>query len=184
MNNKIEIWKDIPNYKDCYQVSTFGKVRSLDRYVDSKKEFKRFSKGKLLKLEILLNGYIRVRLGKYNPKLVHRLVGITFIKNINNKPQINHKDGNRSNNNISNLEWVTCSENVIDGYNRTGVEYRCGKNHIGCKRVAKCDLNYNIIDTYISITSASKLNFINGSHIGEVCRGKGNTAGGFKWKYI
>ena len=108
-----EIWKDIPGYEGRYKISNYGKVWS-----NFKKDFMSISVDK--------DGYSRVALfkdGKQKQLQVHRLVALTFIPNPENKPEVNHKDRNKSNNNVENLEWVTQSENVAHAY-RHGVEPR------------------------------------------------------------
>lgn len=98
-----EIWKDIKGFEGQYQISTFGNVRSV--YKKSTKILVVFKTEK---------GYLRAKLHSKNKKhyvKVHRLVAQAFIPNPDNKPQINHKDGNKLNNHIDNLEWVTDLEN-------------------------------------------------------------------------
>lgn len=111
-----EIWKDILNHEGYYQVSNYGRVRSVDRCVcDSRGRYTHLT-GKLLKLRECRAGYYYVGLhknGQYNNRYVHRLVGIAFVPNIDSKPEVNHKDGVRKNNNPNNLEWVTHSENAL-----------------------------------------------------------------------
>jgi len=122
-----EIWKDITGYKDIYQVSNLGRVKSLSRF-QSKTEI-------ILKGEIDKRGYKRVRLSKDNTTKkfqIHRLVSLAFIDNINNKPQINHIDGNPSNNNVNNLEWCTQSENQIHAF-KTGLQSASGENNTQSK---------------------------------------------------
>lgn len=108
---KVEVWKDIPNFEGLYQVSNLGNVKSLNRIINDRHKN---IKGKLLKPNIA-NGYYKVVLSK-NGKLktipIHKLVAQTFILNADNKPQINHIDGNKLNNNINNLEFVTAKENI------------------------------------------------------------------------
>ena len=118
------IWKDIEGYEGYYQVSSDGRVRSIDRYVPSKNNSIKLCKGVERCLERKEDGYLEVNLykhgenGKKNGKnyLVHRLVTFSFIPNPDNKPEVNHKDGNKSNNDVSNLEWVTKSENIRHAY--------------------------------------------------------------------
>lgn len=110
----MEEWRDIPGYESFYQVSNLGNVRSI-----------RFNKIRNMK-SWDSNGYRAVELYLNNNGYtvgVHRLVALAFIPNPENKPEVNHKDRNRSNNNVENLEWVTQSENVAHAY-RNGVKPR------------------------------------------------------------
>ena len=103
MNNK-EVWKDVKGYEGLYQVYDFGNVRSLDRTINS-----RSICGRRLKQFNDKNGYKKVVLFKKGSHIyigVHRLVAQAFIPNPNNYPQVNHKDENKSNNCVNNLEWT------------------------------------------------------------------------------
>ena len=111
----MEIWKDITGYENKYQVSNLGNVKSLD-YINNLGKTKI---GKLLKYRISDRGYNSAMLykdGKQKTYKVHRLVAFAFIENKHNKPYINHKDGNKLNNNILNLEWCTHKENVVHAF--------------------------------------------------------------------
>ena len=119
---KKEIWKNIENYEGLYQVSNFGKVRSVKRKVKGLNGIEQVFKGRILIPENI-KGYHRVTLSKKNKQtrqLVHRIVAVCFISNIEEKRCVNHIDGNRFNNNVSNLEWCTHSENEKHSYNVLG----------------------------------------------------------------
>lgn len=127
-----EIWKDIKGYEGLYQVSNFGNVKSLDRVVEHKKLGKYKLQGKLNKKYINYKGYEEVTLYKNNINkriFVHRLVAIHFIENFNlYKNQINHKDFNKLNNHVNNLEWVDnrenqCYKNINKTSKYIGVSY-------------------------------------------------------------
>lgn len=115
LNYLGEEWKDIKGYEGLYQVSNLGRVRSLSRYVKHRTIY--ILKGKLLKQRTRGKGYLAVTLCK-NSKLkhyyVHRLVAEAFIPNPNNLPQVNHKDENKSNNCVDNLEW--CDDKYNTNY--------------------------------------------------------------------
>lgn len=111
---KEEIWKEIPGYEGSFEVSNLGNFRSKDRQVPCRWGGTRFYPGKPLKVEVMQDGYKRIVLmqnAKKKRYMCHRLVAETFIPNIENKPFVNHIDGNRGNNCVENLEWCIQSEN-------------------------------------------------------------------------
>lgn len=110
-----EIWKDIAGYEGYYQVSSTGIVRSLDRH-DC---IKRFRPAQIMTQSNDSDGYKVVTLskgGKQRTAKVHQLVARAFIPNVNNFPEINHKDENKTNNSVSNLEWCTTRYNLTYGH--------------------------------------------------------------------
>lgn len=113
-----EVWKPLVVFEGGYEVSSFGRLRSIERIVDyGWKKAKRPSK--ILSLRCGKWGYLytTLSLNKVRKTLkIHRMVATTFIDNPENKPQVNHIDGDKSNNNISNLEWCTAKENVNHAY--------------------------------------------------------------------
>lgn len=100
MNSSVELWKKYPDYAEI-EVSSFGRVRSV--------------KGHYYKINPINSGYLKIQFytnGKHINKFVHRLVAQTFIPNPNDLPEVNHKDGDRTNNNVDNIEWCTHEENI------------------------------------------------------------------------
>lgn len=110
-----EIWKDIQGFEGHYQVSNLGKVKSLSRVIIRSNGKKHSVKEKILSVRPCSKGYSRVVLNNEKTKVdskVHRLVAIAFLANPNKRSEINHKNGIKSDNSVSNLEWSTRSENV------------------------------------------------------------------------
>lgn len=180
----MEEWRDIKGYEGIYQVSNLGRVRSLDRFVRTHERFggTRLVKGKIKSLPLLV-GYPTVNLDKdYKHKVeyVHRLVAEAFIPNPENKPEVNHKDANKTNNNAENLEWVTHLENVQHS-ERLGLRTPNTKasNKAHERKVIRSD---GIV--FDSIKEAAKsINQKGHANIVAVCNGRRNTAGGYGWKY-
>lgn len=134
-----EIWKDIKGYEGLYQVSNLGNIKSLEKECNASNQFgckfKVKKKEKILKQHINKFGYKRVTLYKdlkSKNYQVHRLVAEAFITNIDNLSQINHKDENKTNNNVDNLEWCSCSYNINYGKRNKIVSNKL-KQHIRTK---------------------------------------------------
>ena len=132
----VETWKDIPEFRGSYQVSDMGRVRSVDRVVTFKDGRKRKFKGKVLKPHLSNRGYERLSLsndGRYNTETVHRLVLETFEPHVNmNDLEVNHMDGNKLNNHLTNLEWVTRYDNMSHAHD-TGLINNIGERHPNAK---------------------------------------------------
>ena len=123
----IEEWRPIEGYEGLYEVSSYGRVRSVDRYVRCSYGSYRLHKGKVLSPGIRPDGYLVVSL-KYKMFRVHRLVAQAFIPNPDNLPQINHKDEDKSNNRVENLEWCTAKYNNNYGTARIRAKETAIKN--------------------------------------------------------
>lgn len=137
------------------------------------------------------DGYLKVRLWsgqKYKNFFVHRLVAEAFIPNPENKPQVNHIDGNKTNNNIFNLEWVTQSENMRHCFDVLGHKAgywnkgRFEKNSNRAKVVLQIK-NNTIIAEFYGCMEAQRKTGIHFGSISNACLGRSKTAGGFQWKY-
>lgn len=185
-----EIWKPIVNYESYYEISNLGNVWSKGKkYVDSLGKVMN-RKPRNVKIHKGSNGYLCVDLNSNNvssQKCIHRLIAEAFILNPENKPTVNHKDGNKLNNNISNLEWNTYSENnkhAIDNNLRqspwTG---KFGINHPQSKSVIQLDKKGNIIDIFVSAREAQEKTGVSYKHISCCCLGKRMSTGGYCWKF-
>lgn len=160
-----ETWKDIKGYEGLYQVSNLGRVKSLH-----------FNKELLLKLRLTGRGYYQIDLQKnknIKHALVHRLVAEAFIPNPDELPQVNHKDEDKTNNCVDNLEWCTQLYNIHHG---TGLHRRIVTQYKPVLCVEK-----GII--YPSQIEAGKQLGIGHRHINDCCKGRRNTTGGYHWKY-
>ena len=113
----IEEWRPVVGYEGLYEVSNTGQVRSLDRYVKTCYGSYRLHKGKVLRPGIRPDGYLVVSL-QYRMFRVHRLVAEAFLPNPDNLPQVNHKDEDKTNNNVDNLEWCTRQETIRRAFKR------------------------------------------------------------------
>lgn len=174
-----EIWKDIEGYEGEYQVSNLGRVRSLDKElpVFGNKGTK-IRRGIIKRFNTSHSGYRYVMLcskGVCKNIRVHRLVAQAFIPNPDNMPEVNHKDEDKTNNRADNLEWCSPKYNCNYGTRKE-------RNAVWKRRsVLQLDMNGNIIQEFPSVTAARIAT--GARHIAEVCRGKLNKTGGYRWKY-
>jgi hypothetical protein len=175
-----EQWLSCPNYEDSYEVSSLGRVRSIDRVSGSRPGI---TKGKILTQTANRKKYLEVRLFKNSkciPKIVHRLVAKAFIANSHNLKQVNHIDGDKSNNIVTNLEWITNSENQKHAYKLGLQPSRIGENNSNTKITDKdVTLLKQLYNSGMSIVEVSSSININVSIIRQIIYGrtwKSNTA--------
>ena len=175
-----EEWRDIKGYEGIYQASDKGRIRSLDRRIGGKRKGStRNWKGTIKHPTKRKNGYLKITFykdGKSETREVQRVVAETFIPNPENKAQVNHKDGNKENNCIENLEWVTARENSIHA--------RDVLDKGSMKRVAQFSRGGVLIAEYRSLRIASENIGIKQCGISNVLSGRRYTAGGYVWRYV
>ena len=173
---KSEIWKDIVGFEGLYEISSKGRVKSLEREIDTKWGNTRPLKGRILKPQLDKYGYLYVHLFKDKKnyhKTIHRLVATAFIPNPNNYPQVNHKDEDKTNNCVENLEWCDNTYNINYG---TRTEKAANSK---CKTVYQYDLEGNLVKKWNSLKEIP----YNKGNISMCCNGKLKTAYGYKWSY-
>ena len=185
----MEIWKDIKDYEDCYEVSNMGRVRRKPGYVNTgiKNNDKKFIKSHVLKANLKRNGYLAVDLSK-NHKVktisVHRLVAIAFIENDNpEKTYVNHKNCNKQDNRVENLEWCTAKENS-EHANRNNLFASPNRKKVKCKQ-----LNLTFESSYKAAEYINNKYFGNSKQVASIaskiracCNGLQKIAYGFNWE--
>lgn len=172
-----EIWKDIEGYEGIYKISNLGNVKSLERTLWNGHTYYTY-KERLLKKSINHNGYYTVRLskdGKGVNYLLHRLLAIAFIPNPDNLPIINHKDGNKLNINLDNLEWSTYKDN-----NEHAIE--TGLNKVA-KKIKAIDVGTNEVMYFESAREADRVLGVGYKNISACLNGRQKTCGGYKWEF-
>lgn len=168
----MENWKPVKDYEGLYEVSNFGDVRTLDERHYLKLKTQKKNK----------DGHMRVWLSKESKKsafFVHRIVATAFIPNPENKPVVNHIDGNPSNNHVDNLEWATRSENDLHAFK---IGLRKPSNGGTNKHVVRIDKTGNEV-IYDSMLKAANEN---GLHVGQISFyiKTGRRYGEYKWRLL
>jgi predicted XRE-type DNA-binding protein len=181
-NNKMEIFKDVKGYEGFYQVSNLGNVRSLERKVaHRKKGYWQVLKERILKPGNNGKGYLYLTFrkeGEAKNQTIHRLVANAFLDNPENKRCVNHKDGNKLNNKVSNLEWNTHIENMQHAY-KTGLRNQTGeKNHsTNLKDIEVCQIKDLLNSKRFYQREIGKFYGVTRATITGIARGK-------TWKHI
>lgn len=189
-----EVWKDVVGYEGLYQVSNKGRVLSLKSYGGNKH--------RLLTPQDNGTGYLKVGLssnGKQKQVLIHRIVAEAFIPNPDKLDFVNHKDENKANNVVDNLEWCTKPYNskysfdlhperkmkYFNNFKKNGKLMRYnGKPTQHDEVVVQKDITGNAIAIYGCVDFAHKITGIKSAAIIACCEGKQNTAFGYKWEYL
>lgn len=208
-NNEIEEWRPIQGYECYYQVSSLGRIRSLDRYVSRNGE-KVLRKGRILKSKKTNAGYLEVQLykdGKQKTLKVHRLVASAFPEicgQFRKELDVDHKNTVRTDNRAINLHWVTRSENNLNPITRQRISdakkgEKCyfygkhgklhpmfgkfGKLNPNSKPITQYDRQGNFLAEFSCARDAERQLGIRCTSICEALKGKRKTAGGYIWKY-
>lgn len=177
----MEIWKDIKGYEGKYMISSMGRVKALN--------YHRSGKEKIMSPELMKKGYLRARLMKDGISeriMIHRLVATHFIDNPDDKPQVDHIDGDKANNRVENLRWCTNQENCNNPVTITKYSNRKGYRVHHSKPVLQFSDNGMFIDIFDCSHTANKLTNIHHGVIRGCCNhayGR-KTAGGFRWEYL
>lgn len=172
-----EQWKDIEGYEGLYQVSDRGRIKSFNYMNTGKTGYIRPGKHRL--------GYLQIRLAKNGVRktyYLHRLVAEAFIPNPDNLPEVNHKDEDKTNNQVENLEWCNHRYNVCYG---TAIKRTSEKNFNGKKTIPVCQytLEGKLVKIWSSATEAERQTDFNQAHICDCCNGKRKKHKGFIWSY-
>lgn len=179
-----EIWKPVKDFEGYYEISNFGRVKSLEKFNSIRGKDRTIGymrKERILKHTIVSGGYLQVKLfkdTKYKNCHIHRLVAEAFIDNPLNKPFVNHLDCDRSNNYYKNLEWCTQKEN-INYAQKVNSTYN-NRN----KKVKQYDNKNNLINVYNSISEASRNTGITIASISYCANKKRKTGGGYIWHFV
>lgn len=180
------MWKAVKGYEGYYEVSDRGEVRSLDRYIYCNDGTIHFIKGRIMRQSERLNkhrggtGYMVVNLRKNHTSFiasVHKLVANAFIPNTYNLPTINHIDGNKHNNAVSNLEWVSYKDNNVHAL----------VNNLRKPRgnaIRQYTIDGEFIAEYKSTCEAARQTGLSRCGISHCLNGRCNTSGGFIWKKV
>ena len=178
-----EVWADIQGFEGYYQVSNLGRVRSLPRTVKMHRAGKTYDmhhNGRILRQSVRKDGYLLVQIfkdSKYFTCVVHRLVAKAFLDNPLNLPEVNHIDGDKKNNKVSNLEWCTRSRNIKHAFEHGLID----KRNMKCNRksVRRSD---GVM--FKSLTEAAAASDAYVSNISKCCHGELEHTAGYGFEFV
>lgn len=181
-----EVWLPVKEYEDRYAISNKGRIKSLERV----NNYGRRIKEKILKASMTSTGYRLVTLlkdGKIKGVTIHRLVANAFLPNTKKEPCINHKDGNKLNNNVENLEWCGYSFNnkhaLDNGLRKPAWSGKFNSNHPRSRKIVQYTIDMGKVKEWNSIREASKFFGVSEGGICDCCKGNHKTFHGYVWRY-
>ena len=178
-----ERWKDIKGYENLYQISNLGRVKSMQKF--RRHQYRnQYKEGVILKPALTGTKYYFVTLckdGVHKTHLVHRLVATAFLPNLHRKDDLSHKDGNKLNNNVSNLEWSTRKENIAHAF-ATGLS-KPHHHQINRKKVLVSNAS-GFFKVFSCVADAAKFIGRSESGVSRVCNGKLHQTGGYNCDFI
>ena len=194
----MEIWKDIQGYDGLYQVSNLGKIRSLDRVTRNGKSIKGIDRSIYVNKR---NGYSYINLskdGKSKNVLLHRIVATAFIENPFGYETVNHKNENKQDNRVENLEWMTLPDNLrygthVERATKNKPDMSGNKHHNYGLRGAKAHthkgkvigtnkLNPDITVEFDTAATASRVLGVSSGQLCDAINGKTKSCGGYYWR--
>lgn len=188
-----ELWKPITNWESMYEISNLGRVKRLERvctYIRNNSLIHKHIKEIVYNYKSSTKPYILVTLkgeGRVEVIYLHRLVANHFIINddIKHKTQVNHKDGDKHNNIVTNLEWCTPSYNTKHSYDiGLSDKSRLRAQEVHGYRIVVCDMNDNILNIFPSVRQASLSLKIDRRHIDNCCKGITSSYQDKRFKYL
>lgn len=183
----IEMWKAVPGYEGFYEVSSWGRIRSVDKVIIRRRVNRRQSiKGKLLNPNKNDKGYNRIRLQAEGQRSktfrMARLVALLFVPNPDNLPEVNHDDLNKDNDHYKNLSWSTRMDNMRHAFENRVIRRYKNELNVASKKVAQYDMAGKLIKLWPSMAEAKRSGF-QASGICKVCKGEVKQHAGYIWKY-
>ena len=172
----MEIWKDIKGYEGRYQISNFGRIKSIWK-----------TTSKILKCAKKPSGYMVCTLSKngiFKYYRVHRLVADAFIPNVENKPQVNHINGIKTDNNVDNLEWCTAKENIHHSFKVGLSKGRRDAQNTSSKKIRQYSLDGIFVKEWESGMQIQRELGFNNSAVSACCLRKTKQAYGYIWRHI
>lgn len=170
-----EVWKDIEGYEGLYMISNLGRVKSLARKINYKDGRRHFTKERILKVGDYKDWYLYVVLKKDTvptTKKIHRLVAEAFISNPENKPCVNHKNANKKDSSIKNLEWVTFKENSEHAFKAGLIPKGIESFHAKLTEKKVLEIREKYMSGKHTHTSLAKIYKVSSSQIGRIIRKK------------